>query len=135
VRDRVLRSSISGLCKRLDVIVREWNERSLTDREYPFLLVDALVVRVLRRESEASWSEFFSRLEEGDFTGWVWSSQMTIRVLLKPFETTFRERRGSCARLTLSVSSWMPAAGFCSVTTRAVTVNLPRAGPGGGTAT
>lgn len=73
--------------------VREWNDRSLGHQEYPFLLVDALVIRVRKdgrvrlcstliatginregyrqilglvigdSESEASWSEFFGRLK------------------------------------------------------------------------
>lgn len=40
------RSTVSELCKKLDDIVREWNERDLGERLYPFLLVDAMVIRV-----------------------------------------------------------------------------------------
>ncbi|MBE3519257.1 MAG: IS256 family transposase [Firmicutes bacterium] len=40
------RSTVSELCKRLDEIVREWNERDLSERLYPFLVVDAMVIRV-----------------------------------------------------------------------------------------
>lgn len=87
------KSTVSSLCKRLDDIVKEWNERDLSSQEYPFLLVDALVIRVRKggrvrlssvllatginregyreilglmlgdSESEATWSEFFSRLK------------------------------------------------------------------------
>ncbi|WP_042120962.1 IS256 family transposase, partial [Paenibacillus senegalensis] len=40
------KSTISDLCKRLDPIVTEWNERSLLDTTYPFVLVDAMYVKV-----------------------------------------------------------------------------------------
>jgi putative transposase len=40
------KSTVSELCKRLDPLVRAWNERDLSGRAYPFLLVDALVLKV-----------------------------------------------------------------------------------------
>lgn len=40
------KSSVSELCKKLDQTVKAWNERDLSDREYPFLLMDALVIKV-----------------------------------------------------------------------------------------
>jgi len=40
------KSSVSELRKKLDQTVKAWNERDLSDREYPFLLVDALVIKV-----------------------------------------------------------------------------------------
>jgi len=40
------RWTVSELCKGVDVTVREWSHRSLGLQEYPFLLVDALVIRV-----------------------------------------------------------------------------------------
>lgn len=43
------RSTVSDLCKGLDPLVQSWNERDLSERRYPFVLVDALVVKV--RES------------------------------------------------------------------------------------
>ncbi len=85
------KSTVSALCKGLDGVVKEWNERNLSTQEYPFLLVDALVIRVRKdgrvrlssvllatginregyreilgfmlgdSESDASWSEFFGR--------------------------------------------------------------------------
>jgi len=85
------KSTVSSLCKGLDDIVKEWNDRDLGSQEYPFLLVDALVIRVRKggrvrllsvliatginregyreilglmlgdSESEATWSEFFGR--------------------------------------------------------------------------
>ncbi len=93
------KSTVSALCKGLDGIVKEWNERNLSGQEYPFLLVDALVIRVRKggrvrllsvliatginqegyreilglmlgdSESEAAWSEFFGRLKERGLKG------------------------------------------------------------------
>lgn len=39
-------SSVSDLCKRLDPIVTGWNERPLDDYLYPFLVLDALYIKV-----------------------------------------------------------------------------------------
>ena len=94
------RSTVSELCKRLDEIVREWNERDLGERLYPFLLVDAMVIRVRKcgrvrlcsvlvatginqdgyrevlglmigdSESRESWYEFFDWLK-GSGLRWV----------------------------------------------------------------
>lgn len=43
------RSTVSDLSKGLDPLVAAWNERELSPRRYPFVIVDALVVKV--RES------------------------------------------------------------------------------------
>jgi transposase-like protein len=40
------KSTVSELCKGLDATVHAWNERDLSGQQYPFLLVDALVVKV-----------------------------------------------------------------------------------------
>jgi len=40
------KSTVSELCGRLDPVVKGWNERDLSGSRYPFLLVDALVIRV-----------------------------------------------------------------------------------------
>src|SRR5690349_21637522 len=40
------KSSVSDLCKSLDPLVTAWNERDLSGSRYPFVLVDALVVKV-----------------------------------------------------------------------------------------
>jgi len=40
------RSSVSDLCKRLDPIVTGWNERRLDECLYPFLVLDALYIKV-----------------------------------------------------------------------------------------
>ncbi|BFH68408.1 hypothetical protein J27TS7_48630 [Paenibacillus dendritiformis] len=39
------KSTVSELCKQLDPLVEEWNNRKL-DKPYPFLIVDALYVKV-----------------------------------------------------------------------------------------
>lgn len=93
------KSTVSALCTGLDTVVREWNERDLSGQEYPFLLVDALIIRVRKggrvrllsvllatginregyreilglmigdSESEATWSEFFDRLKARRLNG------------------------------------------------------------------
>jgi transposase-like protein len=87
------KSTVSDLCKGLDPAVSAWNERDLSAARYPFVLVDALVLKVredgrvrarsalvaigineagyreilgLRlgdSESERSWMEFFTALK------------------------------------------------------------------------
>jgi transposase-like protein len=91
------RSTVSELCKGLDVVVGEWKSRELG--EYPFVLVDALVIRVRKggrvrlcstliatgisregyreilglalgdSETEASWAEFFDHLKARGLRG------------------------------------------------------------------
>ncbi len=93
------KSTISELCKNLDPIVSSWNCRPLRDRKVPFVIVDAMVIRVREdnrvrqrglliavgvneegyreilgfmvgdSESEESWSEFFSWLKERGLHG------------------------------------------------------------------
>jgi transposase-like protein len=93
------KSAVSDLCKRLDPIVQGWNNRNLRENRYPFLLVDAMIVKVREEgrvrsrsimiatgvneegyreilglmlgdsESEASWTEFFSWLKSRDLRG------------------------------------------------------------------
>ena len=40
------KTTVSGLCKNPDPILQGWNNRSLKDTRYPFVLVDALVLKV-----------------------------------------------------------------------------------------
>jgi transposase-like protein len=40
------KSTVSDLCKGLDPLVAAWNERDLSGQHYPFVLVDALVLKV-----------------------------------------------------------------------------------------
>jgi transposase-like protein len=93
------KSTVSALCQRLDPVVRNWNDRSLQARRYPFVLVDALVVKIREEgavrpraaliavgvneggyrevlgirlddsESEASWAAFFGWLKDRGLHG------------------------------------------------------------------
>jgi transposase-like protein len=93
------KSTVSDLCKALDPLVSAWNERDLSAQRFPFVLVDALVVKVreggrvravsallatgvnaegyrevlgLRlgdSESERTWVEFFVWLKGRGLTG------------------------------------------------------------------
>jgi transposase-like protein len=40
------KSTVSELCQGLDPLVSDWNERSLAEQRYPFVLVDALVLKI-----------------------------------------------------------------------------------------
>jgi putative transposase len=87
------KSTVPELRKRLDPIIHEWNERSLAEKVYPFVIVDALVLkirkggrvrsqstllaigihedgyrkvlglRIRNSESEGSWSEYLAGLK------------------------------------------------------------------------
>jgi putative transposase len=48
---RFSRSTVSQLCLALDTRVRAWNERSFGAQRYPFVIIDALVVKVRRDEA------------------------------------------------------------------------------------
>jgi transposase-like protein len=93
------KSTVSDLCKGLDPLVTAWNERSLVEQRYPFVLVDALVLKVREggrvravsalvavgvnaqgfreilglqlgdSESERSWVHFFTWLKGRGLTG------------------------------------------------------------------
>jgi transposase-like protein len=93
------KSTVSELCKQLDPLVEAWNNRSLRNKKYPFVIVDALVLKVREEghvkprgamiaigvnldghrevlglmlgdsESEASWNEFLSSLKTRGLTG------------------------------------------------------------------
>jgi len=48
------RSTISELCKNLDPIVQGWISRPLNEKRFPFIIVDAMVIKGKgRRESSA----------------------------------------------------------------------------------
>jgi putative transposase len=101
------KSTVSDLCKGLDPLVAAWNERDLGDTRFPFVLVDALVIRVREdarvrscsaliatginedgyreilglqlgdSESERSWMDFFTWLKGRGLHGSTWSSPTT----------------------------------------------------------
>lgn len=96
---RISKSLVSDLCQRLDPLVDAWKNRTLKDTKYPFVIVDALVIRiredhrVVQRsmliavgvnlmgsreilgfmigdsESEDSWNEFFRGLKDRGLHG------------------------------------------------------------------
>lgn len=93
------KSTVSELCKRLDPIVTAWNNRPLSDSRFPFVLVDALYLKVREdgrvrsrgvmlgvgvntdghreilglmlgdTESEESWTEYFNWLKQRGLRG------------------------------------------------------------------
>lgn len=93
------KSTVSALCKRLDAVVQAWNGRPLNEHRYPFVLVDALVLKIREdgrvrsrsamiasgindegyrevlgvmlggSESETGWRAFFSWLKERGLSG------------------------------------------------------------------
>ncbi len=50
------KSTVSELCKELQIRVDAWNERSLEGQEYPFVIVDAVVIKVRKEEKVRSVS-------------------------------------------------------------------------------
>jgi len=95
----ISKSTVSELTKNLCPLVRTWNERSLSGMQYPFLIIDAMCIKVRKdgrvrsqsvfvgtgvneqgyrevlglrigdSESEASWGEFFSWLRKRGLSG------------------------------------------------------------------
>lgn len=93
------KSTVSALCQKLDPLVKEWNERPLCEKCYPFVLMDALVIKVRKggrvrsqsimlsiginadgrreilgihlgdSESFQSWSEYLSGLKQRGLRG------------------------------------------------------------------
>jgi putative transposase len=93
------RSTISELCKNLDPVVQGWISRPLNEKRFPFVIVDAMVIKVREEErvrqrglliaigineegyrevlgfmvgdseSEESWGEFFSWLKQRGLQG------------------------------------------------------------------
>ena len=96
---RISKSLVSDLCRRLDPLINAWKNRSLKDNQYPFLIVDALIIRIREdhrvvhrsmliaigvnqdgirevlgfmigdSESEESWNEFFCWLKDRGLNG------------------------------------------------------------------
>jgi len=111
------KSTISELCKGLDPTIVSWNNRSLTETEYPFLIVDALVIKIREdqrvrsrsvlfaigvnsqgyrevlgirigdSESEESWSDFFIWLKERGLNGVDFVTSDDHKGLKKAIET------------------------------------------------
>ncbi|HHY11099.1 MAG TPA: hypothetical protein GX529_00555, partial [Firmicutes bacterium] len=54
------KSTVSALCKKLDPLVCEWNERPLGEKCYPFVLMDAIVIEERKRGQVRSQSIMLS---------------------------------------------------------------------------
>lgn len=93
------KSTVSNICKDLTNIVDTWKNRDLKDNSYPFMIIDAIRIKVRENhqvtskailiaigindkghrdilgimvgdfESESTWSEFFSSLKERNLKG------------------------------------------------------------------
>jgi putative transposase len=114
------KSTVSDLCKRLDPIVHAWNNRNLREHRYPFVLVDALVLKIREdgrvrsraammavginekgyrevlglmlgnSESESSWREFFAWLKSRDLRGVDMVVSDSHSGLVKALQTEFQ---------------------------------------------
>lgn len=114
------KSTVSELCKKLDPVVNGWNNRDLRDTHCPFILVDALLLKVREdgrvrsrstmiaiginsegyreilglmlgdSESEASWTEFFSWLKNRNLRGVDLVVSDDHRGLVKAIRTHFQ---------------------------------------------
>lgn len=54
------KATVSRLCEGLDEMVTLWNERSLEDLAYPFLIVDAMVIKVRRQKAVRSTTAYIA---------------------------------------------------------------------------
>ena len=114
------KSTVSALCQRLDPVVTAWNTRPLRDQRYPFLLVDALVLRIREdgqvkswsalvatgvntqgyrevlalglgdSESDATWTAFFRTLKDRGLHGVDWVISDDHRGLVKAVQAQFQ---------------------------------------------
>ncbi len=116
------KSTVSALCAQLDPLVTAWNERPLSEQAFPFVLVDALVLKVREdervralsgllaigvnaagsreilglhlgdSESEASWSGFLGWLKRRGLSGVDLVVPMRMAVWLTRSSATSRAR-------------------------------------------
>lgn len=114
------KSTVSDLCKRLDPLVEAWNARPLKESRYPFVLVDALVIKIREEErirprgvliatgvtkdghreilgfhvgdseSEASWGELFQRLKMRGLSGVDFAISDSHGGLVRALRTQFQ---------------------------------------------
>lgn len=113
-------STVSNLCKDLDPIIESWNNRPLNEKKYPFLLVDAMIIKIreggkLRphsaliatgineeghreilgmqignSETEQSWADLFCWLKERGLRGVDFIVSDDHRGLVKAIQTHFQ---------------------------------------------
>ncbi|MDK2821957.1 MAG: hypothetical protein PWP31_1922, partial [Clostridia bacterium] len=51
------KSTVSELCKQLEPIVQAWNERDLSGTKYPFVIIDAIYLRI-RKNVANTWNNY-----------------------------------------------------------------------------
>ena len=130
------KSTVSNLCKRLDPIVEAWNERDLDGEAYPFVLVDAMQLKIRinnqviaqsgfiavginedgyrellglqlgNSESETSWSEYFRWLKGRGLSGVDLVVSDDHGGLVKAVRKHFQVWPGSAVRLTSNATCW-----------------------------
>jgi len=44
------KSTVLDLCKALDPVVNEWNGRNLSGKVYPFVIVDAMYIKIRKED-------------------------------------------------------------------------------------
>lgn len=114
------KSTVSRLCAELDLRMRAWNERPLDDMTYPFLVIDALVIKIRRdgavrstsaliatgisqdghreilglmlgdSESQASWDDMFTWLKKRGLSGVDLVVSDAHKGMLKAFNRRFQ---------------------------------------------
>lgn len=119
--ESISKSTVSALCQRLDPQVSAWRERDLAQTPYPFVIVDALVIRVRHdgrvrqqslllatgvnkdgyreilgfflgdSESETSWTTFLQSLKQRGLAGMDLVVSDNHKGLVKALHTQFQE--------------------------------------------
>jgi putative transposase len=147
------KSTVSELCKQLDPVVTAWNNRPLHDTSFPFVIVDALVLKVREdgrvrsrgaligigvntdgyrevlgvmlgdSESEASWNEFFGWLKSRGLRGVDLVVSDDHGGLVRSIRKQFQGVTWHGARRTSCVIFWMPRRKHCK--TRCIAVFGP----------
>ena len=129
------KSTVSRLCEALDEKVQTWNERPLDEVARPFVIVDAIQIKVRRQgavrstsalvavsiteegyreileiqiansETEEGWKEFFRTLNDRGLHASNSSSLTPIPVSSMRSDSVFREQAGSGVRHTFAGTS------------------------------
>ena len=75
------KSTVSELCKALDPVVSEWNERTLKDKRFPFVIVDAMQLKI-RQGGPCGPAERLDRRgrERGRVSRGAWADDWRQRV-------------------------------------------------------
>jgi putative transposase len=120
------KSTVSELCQGLDPVVSAWNERDLSEQRYPFVVVDALVLKIREdgrvrsrsallaigvnetgyreilglqlgdSEAERSWMDYFVWLKGR--LAWIWSSRIPMAAWSMRCVSSSKAPPGNAAR-------------------------------------